>query len=140
MVFFNGSMKIKICEAVDLKPTAFFTRLQLGSTKEKASQMIEPYVNIDVDEVYVAKTTTKSKSVKPQWIWNEDFTAEVHNGQIMNLTVFHHAAIPPHVFVAHCTLSFDDVKEKSDFWVSDIFACILFSFISLDANAKLWQR
>lgn len=118
MVFFNGSLKIKICEAVDLKPTAFSTRLQMGSTKEKASQMIEPYVNIDVDEVYVAKTTTKPKSVKPQWIWNEDFTSEVHNGQNVNLTVFHDAAIPPDEFVANCTIPFDDVKEKCDIWVS----------------------
>lgn len=117
MVFFNGSVKIKICEAVDLKPTDFSLRLQMGSTKEKASQMIEPYVNIDVDEVYVAKTTTKPKSVKPQWIWNEDFTSEVHNGQNVNLTVFHDAAIPPDEFVANCTIPFDDVKGKSDFWV-----------------------
>ncbi|XP_059173318.1 calcium-independent protein kinase C [Physella acuta] len=117
MVFFNGSVKIKICEAVDLKPTDFSLRLQMGSTKEKASQMIEPYVNIDVDEVYVAKTTTKPKSVKPQWVWNEDFTSEVHNGQNVNLTVFHDAAIPPDEFVANCTIPFDDVKGKSDFWI-----------------------
>ncbi|BFZ06925.1 hypothetical protein BsWGS_09963 [Bradybaena similaris] len=117
MVFFNGSVKIKICEAVDLRPTDFSLRMQLGSAKDKASQMIEPYVNIDVDEVYVAKTTTKPKSTKPQWVWNEDFTSEVHNGQNLNLTVFHDAAIPPDEFVANCTIPFDDVKEKSDFWV-----------------------
>ncbi|KAH9514541.1 Calcium-independent protein kinase C [Bulinus truncatus] len=117
MVFFNGSVKIKICEAVDLKPTDFSMRLQMGSTKERTSQMIEPYVNIDVDEVYVAKTTTKPKSVKPQWVWNEDFTSEVHNGQNVNLTVFHDAAIPPDEFVANCSISFDEVKGKSDFWV-----------------------
>ncbi|CAG5123086.1 unnamed protein product, partial [Candidula unifasciata] len=117
MVFFNGSVKIKICEAVDLRPTDFSLRMQLGSGKDKASQMIEPYVNIDVDEVYVAKTTTKAKSTKPQWVWNEDFTSEVHNGQNVNLTVFHDAAIPPDEFVANCTIPFDDVKEKSDFWV-----------------------
>ncbi|CAL1536968.1 unnamed protein product [Lymnaea stagnalis] len=117
MVFFNGSVKIKICEAVDLKPTDFSMRLQMGSTKERASQMIEPYVNIDVDEVYVAKTTTKPKSVKPQWVWNEDFTSEVHNGQNVNLTVFHDAAIPPDEFVANCTIAFEEVKGKSDFWV-----------------------
>jgi len=103
---------------VDLKPTDFSLRLLMGSNKDKnASQMIEPYVNIDVDEVFFAKTNTKPKSVKPQWIWNEDFKSDVHNGQNMNLTVFHDAAIPPDEFVANCTIPFDDVKEKADFWI-----------------------
>ena len=113
---FNGRVTIRICEAVDLQPTAF--SLRFGSTKEKASQMIEPYVNIDVDEVYLAKTTTKAKSVKPLWNWNEEFTQEVHNGQTMNLTVFHDAAIPPDDFVANCSIPLDECKEKSDIWVS----------------------
>ena len=106
---------------MDLKPTDFSLRLLMGSNKDKnASQMIEPYVNIDVDEVFFAKTNTKPKSVKPQWIWNEDFKSDVHNGQNMNLTVFHDAAIPPDEFVANCTIPFDDVKEKADFWVSNV--------------------
>ncbi|KAK3776694.1 hypothetical protein RRG08_045517 [Elysia crispata] len=132
MVLFNGSVKLKICEAVDLKPTDFSTRLQMG----RASQMIEPYVNIDVDEMYVAKTTTKAKSVKPQWIWNEDFTSEVHNGQNVNLTVFHDAAIPPDEFVANCTIPFDDVKGKSDFWIDLEPNGKLHIVIELNASAE----
>lgn len=132
MGFFNGSVRLKICEAVDLKPTDFSTRLQMG----RASQMIEPYVNIDVDEIYVAKTTTKAKSVKPQWIWNEDFTSEVHNGQNMNLTVFHDAAIPPDEFVANCTIPFDDVKEKSDLWIDLEPNGKLHIVIELNASAE----
>ena len=124
---FNGSIKMKVCEAVDLKPTEFSLRLQMGSTKEKASQMIEPYVNIDVDEKEnIGKTSTKPKSVKPQWVWNEEFQSEVHNGQNVNLTVFHDAAIPPDDFVANCTIPLDDIKGKSDIWVSILVGlCLL---------------
>jgi hypothetical protein len=39
MASFNGSMKLKICEAVDLKPTDCATRLQMGVAK--AVQLID---------------------------------------------------------------------------------------------------
>lgn len=117
MVYFNGSMKLKICEAVDLKPTNFSTRfVQMGPNK--APPILDPYINIDIDEVFVARSSTKPKTTKP--VWNEDFTSEVHNGQNVNLTVFHDSTIPPDEFVAICTIAFEDVKDKGDFWV-----CIL---------------
>lgn len=114
MVYFNGSIKLKICEAADLKPTNFSTRfVQMGPSK--APPILDPYINIDIDEVFVARTSTKAKTMKP--VWNEDFTTEVHNGQNVNLTVFHDSTIPPDEFVAICTISFDDIKDKADIWV-----------------------
>lgn len=114
MVYFNGSIKLKICEAVDLKPTNFSTRfVQMGPSK--APPILDPYINIDIDEVFVARTTTKAKTMKP--VWNEDFNTDVQNGQNVNLTVFHDSTIPPDEFVAICTISFDDLKDKADFWV-----------------------
>ncbi|PVD26674.1 hypothetical protein C0Q70_14352 [Pomacea canaliculata] len=114
MVYFNGSMKLKICEAVDLKPTNFSTRfVQMGPNK--APPILDPYINIDIDEVFVARSSTKPKTTKP--VWNEDFTSEVHNGQNVNLTVFHDSTIPPDEFVAICTIAFEDVKDKGDFWI-----------------------
>ena len=112
MVFFNGSVRLKIYEAVELRPTDFATRHSV--TK---AQLIDPYISIDVDENPVAKTTTRPKTYKPTW--NEDFNAEVHNGQTIGLTVFHDAAIPPDEFVANCSISFEDLtgKESSDLWV-----------------------
>lgn len=115
MVYFNGSMKLKLCEAVDLKPTNFSTRfVQMGPSK--TTPILDPYINIDIDEVFVARSTTKPKTTKP--IWNEDFQSDVHNGQNVNLTVFHDSTIPPDEFVAICTISFEDVKNKADLWVS----------------------
>ncbi|XP_033735164.1 calcium-independent protein kinase C-like [Pecten maximus] len=111
---FNGSMKLKICEAVDLRPTDFATRLNLGGTKNV--QLIDPYIAIDVDDLPIAKTTTKPKTLKP--VWNEDFCSSVHNGQTIGLTVFHDAAIPPDEFVANCSLTFEEVKGRHrDLWV-----------------------
>ena len=121
MVFFNGTIKLKICEAVDLRATDFATRHQVGS--QKNISMIDPYISVDVDDVPVARTTTVQKSAKPSW--NEDFSTEVHNGQTIGLTVFHDAAIPPDEFVANCTIAFDDLSGKlsSDIWVR---GCLIF--------------
>lgn len=116
MVFFNGSMKIKICEAVDLRPTASHARHLIGSSKN--FQLIDPYISLDVDEEHVANTTTKQRTFKP--VWNEEFTSEVHNGQILNLTVYHDAAIGHDEFVSNCSVAFEDLggKQSSDIWVN----------------------
>lgn len=121
MVFFNGSMKVKICEAVDLRPTDFSTRHQMTVGNKNLPPTIDPYISLDVDEMHFARTTTKIKTTKP--IWNEDFDTQVHNGQVIGMTVFHDAAIPPDEFVANCTLPFDDLKRHSDIWVSESFYC-----------------
>ncbi len=115
MVFFNGSMKIKVCEAVDLRPTDFSTRHLIGSSKN--FQLIDPYISLDIDEEHVANTTTKQRTFKP--VWNEEFTSEVHNGQILNLTVYHDAAIGHDEFVSNCSVAFEDLggKQSSDIWV-----------------------
>ncbi|KAK7104052.1 calcium-independent protein kinase C-like isoform X2 [Littorina saxatilis] len=114
MVYFNGSMKLKLCEAVELRPTDFSTRF-VSMGPSKTPPILDPYINIDIDEVFMARSTTKAKTTKP--VWNEDFTSEVHNGQNVNLTVFHDSTIPPDEFVAICTLSFEDLKDKADLWV-----------------------
>jgi hypothetical protein len=62
MASFNGSMKLKICEAVDLKPTDCATRLQMGVAK--AVQLIDPYISIDIDDIHFARTSTKPKTLK----------------------------------------------------------------------------
>ncbi|CAG2208563.1 PRKCE [Mytilus edulis] len=115
MASFTGSMKLKICEAVDLRPTDCATRLQMSVAK--AVQLIDPYISIDLDDIHIYRTSTKPKTLKP--VWNEDFHLEVHNGQTIGLTVFHDAAIPPDEFVANCFLSFDDIKDQKtrDMWI-----------------------
>ena len=133
---FSGTLKVKLCEAVDLKPTDFQRRHNVGLAGKLVDSTIDPYVFIDVDEVHVHRTTTKQKTFNP--IWNESFTSEVQSGTNLGLTVFHDAAIPPDDFVANCSIPFDELinitKEPSDIWVrldfhlSSQTVCLIFPF------------
>lgn len=113
VVFFNGTLKVKICEASDLRATDFATRHAVGPAK--TVQLIDPYISIDVDDLNFAKTTSKVKTCQP--VWNEEFTTDVHNGQTLGMTVFHDAAIPPDEFIADCLVPFDALQGASDIWV-----------------------
>ncbi len=117
---FTGTLKVKLCEAVDLKPTDFQRRHNVGLAGKLVDGTIDPYVFIDIDEVHVHRTTTKQKTFCP--IWNEQFQSEVQSATSLGLTVFHDAAIPPDDFVANCSISFDELinitKDHPDIWVS----------------------
>lgn len=121
MPHFTGTIKLKVCEAVDLRPTEFSTR---HANVVGKNMLIDPYVAVDVDEIHVDRSTTRQKTFRP--VWNESFHTEVHSGQTLGLTVFHDAAIPPDDFVANCNISFDELlnsskesaKCESDVWVS----------------------
>lgn len=115
MSYFNGRVTIKVCEAVDLKPTDFATRHAVGVAK--GSQAIDPYVQLNIDDLQFAKSTIKPKTCSP--IWNEEFETKARNAQNLGFTVFHNSALPPDQFVANCALAFDDLLESSDLWVSN---------------------
>lgn len=114
MVVFNGTVKVRVIEASDLKPTEWSTRLL--SLKSQQS-ILDPYVSIDVDEyIIVNKTMSMTKTSTPKW--DEEFTSEVHQGKSIGFTVFHDSAIPPDDFVANCRLNFEDLdQEINDVWV-----------------------
>lgn len=60
---FNGRLKITICGAKNFKATEFMNRFEtitLGAVKKEPD--LEPYVAIDVDEVAIERTSTKSKT------------------------------------------------------------------------------
>lgn len=111
---------MKLCEAVDLRPTDFQRRHNVGLAGKLVDSTIDPYVFIDIDEVHVHRTTTKQKTFCPTW--NESFLSEVQSATNLGLTVFHDAAIPPDDFVANCSISFDELinitKDHSDIWVT----------------------
>jgi novel protein kinase C epsilon type len=114
MVSFNGLMKLMIFEAVDLRPTDFATRHQVN----RNLQLIDPYIQVAVDQDVCACTTTKTKTFKPTW--NEEFSVEIQSGQIVSLTVFHNGGILGDEFVANCSIALEDLIDKdqpSDIWV-----------------------
>ncbi|XP_046444312.1 calcium-independent protein kinase C-like [Daphnia pulex] len=118
---FTGTLKVKLVEAVDLRPTDFQRRHNVGLAGKLVENTMDPYVFIDIDEVHVHRTTTKQKTFCPTW--NETFQSEVQSGTNLGLTVFHDAAIPPDDFVANCSISFDELinitkDANSDIWVN----------------------
>lgn len=118
MVVFNGQLKIKICEALELKPTAWSLRHAVGPKNQ--SFLLDTYIALNVDNCRVGQTTTKQKTNNPTW--NDEFTTEVHDGHKIELSVFHDAPIGYDDFVANCTIQFEDILNNGskhfEDWVS----------------------
>lgn len=122
MPSFTGTVKLKICEAVELKPTDLTTRHANVVGSKPQLMLIDPYVSINVDDILISRSSTKQRTFKP--VWNEYFTAEVHGAQNLGFTVFH-AALPSDDFVANCSVSFDELvnsakeqgSNENDIWI-----------------------
>uniref|UniRef100_A0A336LXQ1 protein kinase C n=1 Tax=Culicoides sonorensis TaxID=179676 RepID=A0A336LXQ1_CULSO len=118
---FTGTLRVKIHEAASLRPTDFQKRhnVTFGKLGDATQQLLDPYVSIDVDEKFIDKSTTKKQTNDPKW--DESFIHEVENASTLGITIFHQA-LPSDVFVANCTIPFDDVferqeQEQQEFWV-----------------------
>ncbi|KAH9287249.1 Calcium-independent protein kinase C [Echinococcus granulosus] len=81
----------------------------------KLYELLDPYVTIEVDDLAIAKTSTKSKTNSPRW--KEDVKAEVTSAQRLTFTVYHDAAIPPDDFVAIAELLMRNVRAGNEFWL-----------------------
>ncbi|XP_061083654.1 protein kinase C epsilon type isoform X2 [Conger conger] len=108
MVVFNGLLKIKICEALDLKPTAWSLR-HAGGPKTQTF-LLDTYIALNVDDSRVGQTSTKQKTNSPAW--NDEFVTEVHDGRKIELSVFHDAPIGYDDFVANCIIQFEDLLQN----------------------------
>ncbi|KAJ8418482.1 hypothetical protein AAFF_G00141910 [Aldrovandia affinis] len=84
MVVFNGLLKIKICEALDLKPTAWSLRHAVGPKTQ--TFLLDTYIALNVDDSRVGQTSTKQKTNSPAW--NDEFVTEVHDGGKSNCRCF----------------------------------------------------
>nr|CDS30157.1 protein kinase c epsilon type [Hymenolepis microstoma] len=113
MEYFSGTIHIKVIEATDLKATACATRHALGPAA-KLYELLDPYVTIEVDDLAIAKTSTRTKTNSPRW--KEDVKAEVTSAQRLTFTVYHDAAIPPDDFVAIGELLMRNVRSGNEFW------------------------
>eukprot|EP00090_Calanus_glacialis_P010800 TRINITY_DN1926_c0_g2_i1.p1 TRINITY_DN1926_c0_g2~~TRINITY_DN1926_c0_g2_i1.p1 ORF type:complete len:750 (+),score=136.45 TRINITY_DN1926_c0_g2_i1:140-2389(+) len=108
---FNGRLKVTICAANDLQQTNFMTRLNFE--KEGKKPDLDPYVAIDVDEVFVERTSTKSKTRDPDW--NETFSTDLlRSAEEIGFTVFHDATVPPDDFIANCKFPLSDLISKAE--------------------------
>lgn len=125
MVVFNGQLKIKICEALDLKPTAWSLRHAVGPKTQ--TFLLDTYIALNVDDSRVGQTSTKQKTNSPTW--NDEFTTEVIDGRRIELSVFHDAPIGYDDFVANCIIQFEDILHSGSKhyknWVSLTHKCPL---------------
>ena len=103
---FHGRLKVTVCAATALQSTKFMTR----HTGKKTD--LDPYVAIDVDELYVERTSTKRKTNDPDW--NETFSTDLlRSAEEVGFTVFHDATVPPDDFIANCKLSLAELIEAA---------------------------
>ncbi|XP_014876726.1 protein kinase C eta type isoform X1 [Poecilia latipinna] len=107
---FNGYLKLRIGEALDLKPTTFSTRHTV--IFNKAPQTLDPYIVVKVDDYKVGQTHTKQKTNMPTY--NEEFSLNVNDGKQIELAVFHDTPLGYDDFVANCTIQFEDMIKTSN--------------------------
>uniref|UniRef100_H3DIY4 Protein kinase C n=1 Tax=Tetraodon nigroviridis TaxID=99883 RepID=H3DIY4_TETNG len=107
---FNGYLKLRIGEAVDLKPTTFSLRHSV--IFNKAAPALDPYIVVKVDDYKIGQTHTKQKTNTPTY--NEEFCLNVMNGKQMEMAVFHDTPIGYDDFVANCIVQFEDLIKTSN--------------------------
>lgn len=126
MVVFNGLLKIKVCKALDLKPTAWSLRHAVGVKSQ--TFLLDTYIALNVDDSRVGQTSTKQKTNSPSW--NDEFVTEVHDGKKIELSVFHDAPIGYDDFVANCTIQFEDLLHNGSRHFED-WVCVRCPYVLL---------
>ncbi|KAK7150492.1 hypothetical protein R3I93_011664 [Phoxinus phoxinus] len=104
---FNGYLRLRIGEAVDLKPTTFSTR----HTFHKKTHL-DPYIVVKVDNLKVGQTATKSKTNKPSF--DDEFCPYISNGKELELAVFNNIPIGYDDFVANYRIHLDQLIVPSN--------------------------
>ncbi|KAK8727180.1 hypothetical protein OTU49_009731 [Cherax quadricarinatus] len=118
---FTGNIRVKICEAADLRLTDCMTRYVgvAGVGKGQQDQTLDPYVSLDLDEVHWNKTQPKQKTLTP--VWNEWFEHEVAGAVQLGLKIFHDSPVGNDDFVADATVPFEEIcadnQTHADIWV-----------------------
>lgn len=100
-------MRLRIREAVDLKPTTFSTR----HTFHKKTQQLDPYIVVKVDHFKVGQTAIKTRTNQPAF--NEEFCPYICEGKVLELAVFHDTPIGYDDFVANCTMQLESLLTSS---------------------------
>ncbi|KAK1881943.1 Protein kinase C epsilon type [Dissostichus eleginoides] len=107
MPVFSGLLKVRVCEAVDLKPTPWALRHAVGKS---GSFLLDPYLALNLDHTRLGQTATRTKTNSPAW--HQEFCTEVREGRSLELSVFHDAPIGYDDFVANCTIQLEDLLQN----------------------------
>lgn len=103
---FTGSVTLTILEASGLKSTTLPGGFQLANTG------MDPYLVVDIDDIYFCSTNHKTRTPCP--VWNETFDEDVEDGEMLQLAVFHKSTIPPDPFIAHAQVPMADLIQSND--------------------------
>uniref|UniRef100_A0A674CYZ8 Protein kinase C n=1 Tax=Salmo trutta TaxID=8032 RepID=A0A674CYZ8_SALTR len=103
MPVFSGVLKVRVCEAVDLKPTPWALRHAGG--KNSSSFLLDPYLTLNLDQTHLGQTCTKNRSNSPAW-------NQMTDGRKLEMSVFHDAPIGYDDFVANCTIQLEDILQN----------------------------
>uniref|UniRef100_A0A673B0S6 Protein kinase C n=1 Tax=Sphaeramia orbicularis TaxID=375764 RepID=A0A673B0S6_9TELE len=103
----TGLLKVRVCEAVDLKPTPWALRHAVGKS---GSFLLDPYLALNLDQTRLGQTATRTKTNSPAW--HQEFCTEVREGRSLELSVFHDAPIGYDDFVANCTIQLEDLLQN----------------------------
>ncbi|XP_048841469.1 protein kinase C eta type-like [Brienomyrus brachyistius] len=106
---FDGYLKVRIGEAVELKPTTF--SLRHSKVFNKTSVVLDPYIVVKVDDYKIGQTHTKLKTTRPTF--NEEFCVNVRGGQALELAAFHETPIGYDDFVANAVVQLQDLLKAS---------------------------
>lgn len=52
---FTGTLRVKICEAKDLRPTDYQKRHELNFGKNNDKKDLDPYVSLNVDDKFIGE-------------------------------------------------------------------------------------
>lgn len=70
MTVFNGTVKVRVVEARELRPTEWSKRFTAAASAHD-QLLVDAYVNVDCDEGHVGQTPTRPKTNTP--LWNVDY-------------------------------------------------------------------
>ena len=111
---FTGAMTLRVLEAMGLEEAN--VRSQVVTTLSVS--LIDPYLQVNIDDENVAKTTKKFNTFSP--VWEEDFSiSNLHNAKTLSFTAFHSSKVGQDSFVANSSVPLQAIIEEGqpDLWV-----------------------
>eukprot|EP00092_Neocalanus_flemingeri_P021150 GFUD01022924.1.p1 GENE.GFUD01022924.1~~GFUD01022924.1.p1 ORF type:complete len:664 (+),score=141.22 GFUD01022924.1:113-2104(+) len=109
---FCGKIFIKVVSAESLPDT-----VESKFTSNKDVPQLNPYVNIQIDEIDVAKvgigTSAQKHTLNPTWnhVCDEIY---VDFGEMISFTVYHNAVVKPDDFIANCNIPISSLLEAKE--------------------------
>jgi len=105
---FSGKICIKVVSAENLPDT-----VESKFTANNSSPQLNPYVNIQIDELDAAKVFPQKSTLNP--VWNHECRdIAVDFGETISFTVYHDAVVKPDDFIANCSIPIFSLLETKD--------------------------